>query len=520
MTTGIEIGMMDALVRREPPRRERPSSPEDGVLLGVAELLGQEVDLDRLMNVLVERVAESIGADRATLYLVDHARGELYSRAAHLPELPEIRLRLGQGLAGHVAATGEIVNVPRTTSDARFFGEIDRRTGYTTRSMLACPLRDRAGAVVGVLQVLNKRRGDVFDAEDEVLLTTLARQVVAALAATSLAGILRRAPEGTVSPPPLAYRFNRIVGESEAMRAVYSLTERAARTDATVLVRGESGTGKELIARAVHVNSTRVARPYVKVDCAALPAGLIENELFGHEKGAFTGADERAPGKFEVASGGTVFIDEIGELPLPVQGKLLGVLQDRELTRVGGTRPVKVDVRVVAATNRDLERMIAEGTFRADLYYRIRVVEIGLPSLRERGRDDVERLARQFLEVFARKHGKAVSGLTDDALERLGAYAWPGNVRELENCIESAVVLSDDGALSARHLMLPGGLATTASSLGLRPYRGRTLAEAEKDAIAEALRAHSGNRTAAAKTRGIGRNTLNRKIREYGLAGR
>jgi len=487
------------------------------VLLGVAELLGQEVDLDRLMNALVERIAEVIGADRATLYLVDHAHGELYSRAAHLPELPEIRLRVGQGLAGHVAATGEIVNVPRTTSDRRFFAEIDRRTGYTTRSVLACPLRDRDGAVVGVLQVLNKRGGKVFGADDEALLETLARQVVAALEATSLVGILRRAPEGTATPPPLAYRFNRIVGESESMRTVYSLTERAAKTDATVLVRGESGTGKELIARAVHVNSKRVARPFVKVDCAALPVGLIENELFGHEKGAFTGADERAPGKFEVASGGTVFIDEIGELPLPVQGKLLGVLQDRELTRVGGTRPVKVDVRVVAATNRDLERMVADGTFRADLYYRIRVVEIVLPTLRERGRSDVERLARHFLEVFARKHGKPVSGLTDDALERLAAYPWPGNVRELENCIESAVVLSDGGALAARHLMLPGGAVTTASSLGLRPYRARTLAEVEREAIAEALRAHAGNRTAAARTLGIGRNTLNRKIREYGL---
>jgi Nif-specific regulatory protein len=289
--------------------------------------------------------------------------------------------------------------------------------------------------------------------------------------------------------------------------------EKAAQTTANVLVRGESGTGKELIARAVHVNSKRADQPFVKVDCAALPAGLIENELFGHEKGAFTGADARAEGRFEVAAGGTLFIDELGELPLTVQGKLLGVLQDREFTRVGGTRPLKADVRVVAATNRDLERMVADGRFRADLYYRIKVVELVLPPLRARGPEDVARLVRHFVDVFAKKHGKSVPGITDEAMQRLQKHGWPGNVRELENCIESAVVLSEGGPLRPEQLALPTAAPGPASTPGgIRP-----LAEVEKQAIADALAALDGNRSHVAKALGIGRNTLLRKLKEYGL---
>jgi Nif-specific regulatory protein len=296
---------------------------------------------------------------------------------------------------------------------------------------------------------------------------------------------------------------------------VYTLTEKAATTDASVLVRGESGTGKALIARAVHVNSKRAERPFVKVDCAALPPGLIENELFGHERGAFTGADARAEGRFEAAAGGTLFIDELGELPLGLQGKLLGVLQDRELTRLGGTKPVKVDVRVVAATHRDLAQMVSEGRFRADLYYRIKVVEIVLPPLRERGAHDIARLVRHFVDAFGKKHEKNVTGITDEAVARLVAHPWPGNVRELENCLESAVVLSDGGLLRPEHFQLPGSASPSAPSSRRRGVR--TLVQAERDAIEVAVDAAGGNRTKAAKLLGIGRNTLLRKMKEYGM---
>jgi len=486
-----------------------------GVLLGIGDLLQQEVDLERLLALILDRITHALAADRGTLYLVDRPRGELFSRAAQLPEGGEIRLAVGQGIAGHVAATGETINVPRTSNDPRFFEGIDRRTGYRTHSVLSVPIRDREGGVMGVLQVLNKRSGS-FDRADEQLLHSLAAEAAAALEATSLGPALRAFDLGTDPAPPLAYRFNRIVGESGPMRQVYALTEKAAKTLANVLIRGESGTGKALIARAIHVNSKRADRPFVKVDCAALPAALIENELFGHERGAFTGADTRTAGRFEAAHGGTLFIDELGELPLSVQGKLLGVLQDREFTRVGGTKPVKADVRVVAATHRDLVQMVAEGRFRADLYYRIKVVEIAIPPLRARGAHDIARLVRHFVDAFGKKHGKSVTGVTDEAMARLVAHPWPGNVRELENCLESAVVLSDGGPLRGEHLSLPGASAAPVDSTRRRGVR--TLAEAERDAIVTALDAAGGNRTQAAKLLAIGRNTLLRKLKEYGMA--
>ncbi len=502
-----------------------PSDGASAVLLAVSELLGREVALDDLLRTLVDRIAEAMEADRGTLYLVDRGKGEVFSRAAHLPELEEIRLRLGQGVAGHVAATGEVVNVPTAKGDERFFAGVDERTGYRTESMLAAPMRDRQGAIIGVLQLLN-RRGGAFSAADEETLAALAAQAALAVEATTLYAELNRAPAEALDPVPLSDRFNRIVGESEPMRQAYRLTTRAAQSVATVLIRGESGTGKELFARAVHVNSPRRDGPFVKVDCAALPASLIENELFGHERGAYTGADARAEGKFDAAAGGTLFLDELGELPLSVQGKLLGVLQDREFQRVGGTRPVKADVRVVAATNRDLEKMVEDGRFRQDLYYRIKVVEIRLPPLRARGGEDLARLARHFVAAAAKRHGREAPRVSQAAVARLVAYPWPGNVRELENCLESAVVILEGKELLPEHLPLPErppplpGAPLPARAPEEPPAIAgggiRPLADVEREHVLAALDHAGGNRSLAAKLLGIGRNTLARKLRAYG----
>ncbi|MBE2253963.1 MAG: sigma 54-interacting transcriptional regulator [Myxococcus sp.] len=496
----------------------KPHDDPASVLLSVGGLVGQEVNLDAFLHQVVDRVAASMQADRGTLYLVDYARDELFSRAAHLPEINQIRLKLGQGVAGAVAQTGAAVNMPSAKDETRFNPDIDKMTGYRTASLLAVPLRDAANEVFGVLQVLNRLGGGRFDADDEARLVVIAAQVSQALQATSLYTELKRArarPE-----QPVGYFFNRVIGESPPMKAIYKVVQKAAQTDATVLLRGESGTGKELFARALHVNSRRRDKPFVKVDCAALPGSLIENELFGHERGAFTGAEQRQPGKFEVAEGGTVFIDELGELPLPVQGKLLRVLQDREFERVGGTQTVKVDVRIVAATHRDLAHMVRDGKFREDLYYRIKVVELVLPPLRERGPEDLERIARHFLATATRKHHIAVEPrLSQSALDRLKAYQWPGNVRELENCLESAVVLCD-GEILPEHLPLPEG-----SRLPSPPPTASSpsddvvpLAEVERRHILSVLERARGNRTLAAKWLGIGRNTLGRKLKEYGLA--
>ncbi|WP_434391485.1 sigma-54-dependent Fis family transcriptional regulator [Melittangium boletus] len=501
-----------------------PTPDVSHVLLPLGGLVGREVDLDAFLQTLMDRIAVSMQADRGTLWLMDPARGDLFSRAAHLPEVSQIRVKRGQGVAGSVAESGLPVNMPDPRGESRFYADIDRMTGYRTTTNLAVPLRDTGGVLYGVLQVLNRRGGERFSDEDVARLMAIATQVSQALQRTSLYQELQRAKEQPQAP--VGYFFNRIIGESESLKVIYRLIQKAAPTDATVLLRGESGCGKELFARAVHVNSPRRDKPFVKVDCAALPATLIENELFGHEKGAFTGADHRMPGKFESAEGGTVFIDEIGELPLPVQGKLLRVLQDREFERVGGTQTLKMDVRIVAATNRDLARMVAEGKFREDLYYRIKVVEVVLPPLRERGGDDIERLTRHFIASAARRHRLTPPRLSTAALERLKRYRWPGNVRELENCIESAVVLSE-GEILEEHLPLPkvvdgGTMAAPAAGAAREPTAPETgewlpLAEVEKRHILRVLDAVRGNRTAAAKTLRIGRNTLGRKLKEYGL---
>jgi Nif-specific regulatory protein len=505
-------------------RMPRTSDDPSQVLLSVGGLVGQEVNLDEFLHTLVDRIAASMQADRGTLYLVDYSRGELFSRAAHLPELKQIRLKLGQGVAGYVAQHGGTVNIPTAQNESRFNPDIDKLTGYRTTSLLAVPMKDAQGETFGVLQVLNRLGGGTFDADDEKRLSAMAAQVSQALQSTSLYTELQRArarPE-----QPVGYFFNKVIGESAPMQALYRVVQKAASTDATVLLRGESGTGKELFARAVHVNSRRRDKPFVKVDCAALPGSLIENELFGHEKGAFTGAEARQPGKFEVAHGGTVFIDELGELPLPVQGKLLRVLQDREFERVGGTQTVPVDVRIVAATHRDLAQMVREGKFREDLYYRIKVVELVLPALRDRGPEDLERLARHFIAVATKRHHLAKAPtLTVGAMERLKAWHWPGNVRELENCVESAVVLSE-GEILADHLPLPVSgkreLPTIAQQIpaGFKPTDTlpMTLDQMEKAHVMAVLERAKGNRTQAAKWLGIGRNTLGRKLKGWGLS--
>jgi Nif-specific regulatory protein len=287
-----------------------------------------------------------------------------------------------------------------------------------------------------------------------------------------------------------------------------------------VLILGESGTGKELAARAIHVNSARANGPFVKVDCTAIPEGLIEAELFGHEKGAFTGADRQVLGKCELADGGTLFLDEIGEMPLQLQAKLLRFVQDRELERVGGREVIRADVRVVTATNRNLEDAVKKGSFRKDLFYRIKVVAVELPPLRDRGAKDIDLLAQHFLSMYSRKHGKNVSSIDPVAAALLRTYGWPGNIRELEHCIESAVVFVNGPTVLPVHLSLPHDPEAVAEweealSHDTMPS-GMSLADVEKRYILRTLDDCGGNRTRAAQVLGIGRNTLNRKIKQYG----
>ncbi len=489
---------------------DRPS-----VLLAVASLIQSEIDVNVLLERMVDLTAEAMEADRCTLFLVDRERSELYSRVAHLPELDEIRLVVGQGIAGHVAATGEPVLIGDVQSDRRFFEAIDETTGYSTRSALTVPVIGRReadpGRVVGVLQVLNKQTAPAFAQADLQLALEVAEQVSEALALTHL--------DDSRDRPA---RYNKIVGAGEAMQPVYDRIASAAATDATVLVLGESGTGKERVARAIHVNGKRASGPFVKVDCTAIPEGLIEAELFGHEKGAFTGAERMVLGKCELADGGTLFLDEIGDMPLPLQAKLLRFVQERELERVGGREVIKANVRVVAATNRDLAKAVERGQFRRDLFYRIKVVEIAMPPLRERGPDDVRLLARHFLRIYAHKHGRPTRDFEPAVMNALQSYDWPGNVRELEHAIESAVVICQGDRVTMNCISIRADAAAMAEWEDVVAVEsvpsGLSLDELEKRYIARTMAECEGNRTRAAGILGIGRNTLLRKLKRYGLA--
>jgi DNA-binding NtrC family response regulator len=311
------------------------------------------------------------------------------------------------------------------------------------------------------------------------------------------------------------HRVEGIIGDSGRMQEVLSLVRRVAPSDATVLIRGESGTGKELIANALHYASSRAAGPLVKVNCAALAESLLETELFGHEKGAFTGAVASRKGRFELADGGSIFLDEIGDLPPHVQVKLLRVLQEREFERVGSSRPVKVDVRLLAATHRDLEALVREGRFREDLYYRINVVTIVLPPLRER-REDLAPLIEHFLRTFAGKNGKTVRGLTREAREALLRYDYPGNIRELENLIERAVVLTRDDVIGVEDL--PLALDAPAAESGEAAGLIAAVEGLERRMIREALARAGGTQTRAAELLGISERVLRYKLKKYGLS--
>ena len=326
------------------------------------------------------------------------------------------------------------------------------------------------------------------------------------------------------------YGFHNVVGKSKKMQEIYRIIAKVAPTDSTVLINGQSGTGKELIARAIHFNSARRDKQFVTVDCAVLSENLLESELFGHVRGSFTGAVTTKPGLFEVADGGTVFLDEISNISLAIQAKLLRVLQEREFTPVGGTKAKKVDIRLIAATNKDLEKMIKEGTFREDLYYRLNIVPICLPPLRER-HEDIPALSVHFLKKYSEEMGKAIKGFTPEAMEKLTKYPWPGNVRELENVIERTVVMMDEEMVRVEHLILPGQEESEAMENPVpvtseelkeikKQLREKAVEDIEKAFVIKALERNQWNVTKTAEEVGMLRPNFQALMRKYSLRAR
>jgi Nif-specific regulatory protein len=502
------------------------------LLAELGNAFAAQLELDRLLELVVGRCAEALDAEGASVLLLDPGGTTLHFPhvAAADPAVGErlarLRFPADQGIAGVVLRSGRSLRLDDAAGDPRFNPAIDRETGFTTRALLCAPLRGREGPI-GVLQVVNPRRARAFTEEDLRFVESLAGSIGIALENARLYEELR-ASEGRLREQVGALRRDLaardetgMIGTTAAMTEVFRLMESAAASPIPVLIEGETGTGKELVARAIHRASARAEAPFVAVNCAALAETLLESELFGHRRGAFTGAVQDRRGLFEAASGGTIFLDEIGEMPVRMQAKLLRVLQEGEITPVGDHRPRRVDVRVVAATNRDLAGLVAAGHFRDDLYYRLAAFPITFPPLRAR-REDIPLLVHRFLSETAQRHGKTIAGVRPAALDLLRRFPWPGNVRELRNEIDRAVALAAPGAslgpelLSAKIVGRPASEATPAAAEPVRPLR-EARAAFEVRYVAEALRRHRGNVSQAARALGISRVALQKKMKVLGL---
>lgn len=478
------------------------------LIVDVTRRVADGAGLDDLLGPTLRGLSERLGLSRATLALVDRADGMVRIEAAHgltPTETRRIRWSPGEGVTGKVVADGRPRVVPRVSASSVFADKLGAREMGLDGAFVCVPVR-KGDVVLGALSAWRTTPdGADLVADQEVL------EVVAGL----LESLVERHASRAAEAQAVARQPHHLVGRSKRMREVYALVDQVADTPTTVLLRGESGTGKELVARALHEGGARSRGPFVKVNCAALPAAIIESELFGHEAGSFTGATGRRKGRFELSDGGTIFLDEIGDLAPETQIKLLRVLQEREFERVGSAEPVRVDVRVIAATSRDLETMIVEERFRPDLYYRLNVFPIHLPPLRER-RSDILLLADHFVEQFSRAHGKSVRRIATPAIDLLMSYHWPGNVRELENCVERAVLLTRDDVVMSHHLP-PSLQGPDEAGEGTTPGLEAALDAVERDLVLDALKAHRGNMAAAARALGITERKMGLRVSRHGI---
>ena len=473
--------------------------------------------LQRVLQLLDRR--DSVVCGSITLLSPD--TGLLHVEAAEglTPEGRSARYRVGEGVTGRVVESGKPVIVPRASKEPMFLNRA-RRKNLDRRdiSFICVPIKTQKEPVGAISVDLPFEKGRDYQGYVRFL-HVVSTMIAQAIRVNHLVDAERRrlVEENVHLRDELKqkYDFANIVGTSRPMREVYAQVNQVAGANTTVLVRGESGTGKELIAHALHYNSRRAKKPFIKVSCAALPDSLIESELFGYEKGAFTGAQARKKGRFELAEGGTLFLDEIGDLNASTQVKLLRVLQEREFERLGGTEPVKVDVRLIAATNADVEGAMAAGTFRKDLHYRLNVFAIFVPPLRER-KTDVLLLADHFLDRYATEHGKQIKRISTPAIDMLMSYHWPGNVRELENALERAVLVSDGNVIHAHDL--PPSLQTGEATGTVMSISFSEAVEAyEKDLIEDALKTTQGNRVKAATLLQSTERIISYKVKKFGI---
>lgn len=500
----------------------RPSAERLQRALASCQKISVQDNLGALFDLIAGEVTKLLSADRASIFLLDREKSELWSVVSVGEK--EIRLDARLGFAGAVALSGQTLNVDNARRDPRFYPGVDARTGYRTRNVLAMPLRNQRNEVIGVIQALNKK-GGAFTAEDVTLLQTLAAQAGNTLETAETVRQLREQRDQLLEDTTQLWKevegrsaTQQIIGMSDPIQQVVRRIQQISDIDVNVLITGESGTGKEMVARAIHLNSQRAKRPLVSLNCAALPDSLVESELFGIEKGVATGVEARI-GKFEAANGGTLFLDEIGDLNLVAQAKILRVLQEKIVEHVGGKKPIPVDTRVLAATNKNLEAEMKQRTFREDLYYRLNVIHIQLPALREIP-EDIPLLANYFLTRFCREMKKQPMKLSAGANRCLRSYRWPGNIRELQNEIKRAVIATRHSTVSEGDLSeaVRTSDLTGATNKGesARPLK-EVVAELETRLIREALIASDHNQQQAARALGLSRQGLIKKMKRYGL---
>ena len=493
------------------------------LLYEISKSLNENLDLHKSIYKVLEILSNSMDMVRGTVAIRDPLRDEIAIEVAHgmsRTAMQRGRYKIGEGVTGKVIETGKAVTIPKISEDPTFLDRTASRKSAKDRdlSFICVPIK-KGKQVIGALSA-DRPTDNVYPLKEaekllSVVATMIAQHVINLEKIRIEKDQLREENRRLRGELENKYRFTSIVGNSNKMREVFQMVSQVSRSNATVLIRGESGTGKELVANSIHYNSHRSKGPMIKVNCAALPPTLIESELFGHEKGAFTGAIKQKLGKFEMADKGTIFLDEIGSIGLDIQANLLRVLQEKEFERVGGQKTLSTDVRVIAATNKNLEQAVEEQTFRGDLYYRLNVFPIYLPPLRER-KTDILLLADHFLEKYAKENHKDIRRFSTPAIDMMMDYHWPGNVRELENCIERAVLLCEEGVIHSYHL--PPTLQTGKES---GPLPAMSLEEAvenlEKEMLIDALKNTRGNISAATDILKTTVRKFGYKVKKYNI---
>lgn len=490
-------------------------------LFHMSEIVIENENLKDTLSLLLKIMKEDMGVVRGMVNLFDSKTGKIFIHdSIGLTEKEEIRgvYSIGEGITGKVVETGEVVVVPRIGDEPDFLNRTKslRTPADAELSFVCIPIKlgKKVLGAISVERICDKPELLRYDVEIlGIIATMIAQAVELYLIDNEESTFLKLENERLKDALKEKFHPSNIICNSKPMHEVYSLINKISKTKSTVLLLGESGVGKELVASAIHYNSPEASAPFIKFNCAALPESVVESELFGHEKGSFTGADKTRKGRFEDANGGTIFMDEVGELSLPMQAKLLRILQERSFERVGGNSTIKVDIRVIAATNRDLFKMVKEGTFREDLYYRLNVFPILIPPLRERS-SDIIILAEYFVSHFVKKFDKEIKRISTTVQEILLSYSWPGNVRELENVIERAVIMSDDNVIHAYDLPLSLQSAMQISTEFKKGLVAK-LEVVEYEMIVEALENHRGNVSAAADDLGLTRRILGLRLDKF-----